>query len=189
MSKSRPMLDVDDMTEALTEKKNRNGYNSKMYKAQSDEHKAEQLSKLVAKATTGLNNYQSRVTIDFTDIESVKQRTEAYLTACGNSGTFPTMQGLAVYGYGMSRQYLNSYLASNPSTSATKYINMVRDAIADITVNSALFNNADATMSIFVLKNNHSFTDHIEIQPTQVEDKPKLSAEEIAERYRDILED
>lgn len=156
----------------------------KLYKALSDEHKTQKLQEDIAIKTDFLFKANKRSPVDFNNLQDVQQRTEEYLTACASVGAFPSVMGLANFAFGTSRQRLYWWLKHHPDSETSKFIDCTRDVIADILASAALQRNADAVMSIFILKNNHGFADRVEIEPvTQQSTEPVLDREELLKRY------
>ena len=163
-NRNRPVNDVPTMTRALVAEKERNSYSRKLYKTQSDAHKSDQLQADIANRITALQETTQREKVDFANLAQVQERTFLYLEACRAASVFPSVQGLATHGYGISRQALNQYLLSH-NNATTDFIEITKDVIADILTNASLFNNANPISVIFQLKNSHAFADRVEIQP------------------------
>lgn len=160
------------------------GYARKLYKAEADAHKAEELQKDIQSKTDLLYVASGQGKVNFNDLEDVKRRTRTYLDACAATGTFPSMMGLASYGYGISRQSLYWKMKNNPESESTKFIDRVRDLIADVLTSAALKRNADNVTTIFILKNGLGFSDRVELEAvTQQKETPVFDAEEIMKRY------
>ena len=160
--KNTQLKTVEEMATELSESKSKSGYSKKIYKAESDEHKGEVLSNDIQNHITELTKSRQKGKVNFFDLEEVERRTIEYLTACSISETFPSVMGLSVQAYGVSRQALNQYLNSHDNE-VTAYINIVKDMIADILTNASLYNNANATQVIFQLKNHFGHSDVVEM--------------------------
>ena len=182
---------VSEMSEALTEHKNRDGYCRKIYKQQSDEHKGEELSAAMLDQVQALKATVKRGPIDWNDLEQVKQRTYAYMEACADAQVYPSVMGLSVQAFGVSRQALNRFLTKYPDTPAARFISMAKDAFADVLVNASLFRNADPVSTIFQLKNHFEHTDKLQVEPVQQMDPlgAQMTAAEIQAKYQDMIED
>ena len=182
-NRNRPVNDLPTMTQALVAEKERNGYSKKLYKSQSDAHKGDQLQTDIANRIVALQETTGREKVDFANLEQVKERTYLYLEACREASVFPSVMGLAVHGFGVSRQALNQYLLKN-NNATTDFIELTKDVIADILTNASLYNNANTIASIFQLKNSHAFSDKVEIQAvaphTELQD---YSIDDIRTRY------
>lgn len=187
---------IPEMSEALTQHKSRDGYTGKIYKAQADEHKGDVLTADLEHSISEMQKADRRGPIDWNDLEQVKSRTYDYLTACATSQVFPSMMGLSIYGYGMSRQAVNKYLVKYPDSPAAKFVSMAKDLIADTLTNAALFRNADPVSVIFQLKNHFNHYDKLQVEPVPqntdllapVTD-PEERKRRIMERYADLIVD
>lgn len=184
--KSLPEMEADMIQDLATasEKKRR------IYKTESEEFKKEQLATDMESAIETISN-RTRVKVNFKDPEDVRQRISDYFTACGHTGRFPSIQGLASYGFGISRQALNQWRLrkENAGSETARLIDIAADMIADTLTNQSLHNNANPVMSLFQLKNNHSFADRVEVQSIPYEDEyDHVSMEELKERYRLLMD-
>ena len=135
---------VPEMSDALARHKGRDGYTQKIYKAQADQHKGNQLSEDIN-----------------THIEKLN------LLACSEAQIYPSVMGLATFGFGISRQALNRWLSRNIESEAAQFILEVKDVMADVLTNAALYRNADAAMAIFQLKNHFEHADAVQIEIPQ----------------------
>jgi len=154
---------IEEMAENITKHRNKSGYTQKLYKAQSDTHKGEELAKAIWNKRAALETISKRESVDFLNLEQVQQRTLDYLDACIIAENYPSFMGLATEGYGISRQALNQYLLAH-NNPVTDYIRIVKDSIADILTNASLYNNANAIAVIFQLKNHFEHADRIEVR-------------------------
>lgn len=161
------MTPYSDMVAALEEHKNLNGHTKKVYKVQSDEHKGELLQADIDNRISALKDFCNRGKIDFGDFEQVKRRTFEYLEACKEACVYPSVMGLSVHGFGISRQRLSKFLKDKPNSQVAEFIECVKDLMADVLTNAALYRNADATSVIFQLKNHFGHSDRLEIEPVQ----------------------
>lgn len=166
----RSMLPRSEMVAALEAHKGKNGYTRKMYKAQSDEHKSDLLQADIENRISTLKGSCNRGKINFDDFEMVKSRTFEYLEACKEACVYPSVMGLAVHGFGISRQRLSKFLSERPNSPAAEFIETVKDVMADILTNAALYRNADSVQVIFQLKNHFGHSDRLEIEPVQKQD-------------------
>lgn len=142
--------------------------NSK-YPEISAEVKAEALASDIKFQTKGLLAAAGRGRVDFHDLEDVKKRTREYFTACAEAegAVIPSFLGLCTHGFGISRSATYKYLATHSGEPAAEFIEMTRDALADILCSAALRRDADNSTAIFVLKNCHNFVDRVEVTPVQ----------------------
>lgn len=184
MSEPRGMTPTEEMADVLAaEKMNAKGSPKRLYKQQSDEHKGQLLQMDIANKREVLKATAKRGKVDFSNLEQVQARTLAYMEACERSGTFPTVMGLAVHGYGVSRQALNQYLLSH-NNATSDFIALVKDTFADILTNASLYNNVNAIQAIFQLKNHFGHTDKVEIAPATPERNDRdYDPEDIRRRY------
>lgn len=160
--KNKDLLPSEALAAELTAQKSSKG-RSKIYKELSDEHRAEIISADVRRKAEAIKRCCRKV--DLSDLSQVKERTQDYLTACAESGTIPNVLGLASYGFGCSRQWLNEYMRTHPDSETTEYLETLKDMFADTLINASLGRVADSTMGIFVLKNCAGFRDRFEIEP------------------------
>ena len=158
-------MNTDEMTRALVAHKQRDGYTSKIYKAEADKLRTEAISADISNHAKQLKEVERGGKVDFGNFEDVKDRTYKYLEACANAAAFPSVMGLASVGFGVSRQALNAYISRNPDTIVTEFLLETKDLIADVLTNAALHRNADATSVIFQLKNHYGHVDAVAVEP------------------------
>lgn len=174
---------VESMAEALAADKSRNGSSRKIYKVESDAHKNEQISLSITNRNNALRNAINAPKVDLSNTQEVQERTHAYFEACSMSSCFPSVMGLSA-ALGCSRQNLNRWLLSHAEHPSANVINMAKDVMADLLVDSSLHNNSNPVMSIFVLKNNHGFADRVEVAPiTPERNDSEYDPEDIRRRY------
>lgn len=165
----REIKPLKEMTEDIIAEKEKNGYSKRLYKPNgnykivSDEHKGETLANSIMQQARGLLESEERGRVNFSNYDDVRARTYNYFTACAQAETYPSVMGLAVHGFGISRQALNQFLKSNPQSAAAEFINRAKDVMADILTNASLYNNANAVQALFQLKNHFGHYDKIEI--------------------------
>lgn len=153
------------MTQALAERPNRR----LNYKQESDVHKGEMLAANIQTTIEALERTANRERVNLCDVDQVKARTLEYLQACKTAEVFPSVMGLAAFGFGYSRQGLNKFLRQHPNEVSAQFIEMAKDTFADVLTNQSLYRNADAAQAIFQLKNHNDFADRLEIQPVAPE--------------------
>ena len=158
-------MNTDEMTRALMAHKQRDGYTSKIYKAEADNLRTEAISADISSHAKQLKEVERGGKVDFTNFEDVKDRTYRYLEACADASAFPSVMGLASLAFGVSRQALNAYISRNPDAIVTEFLLETKDLIADVLTNAALQRNADATSVIFQLKNHYGHVDTVAIEP------------------------
>lgn len=191
---ARTIKTVPEMTEELAIEKSKNGYTQRLYKsnykAVSDEHKNEVLTADIMQRVQDLKQSKGKQRVDFNNLEDVEQRTYDYFEACAAAGVYPSVMGLAVHGFGISRQALNQYINAHPHTPQTDFILKAKDMMADILTNESLKNNANAVQVIFQLKNHFEHSDKIELQPVQEDPLgPMRDPKEISEKYGFLYDD
>lgn len=183
------MADKAKQIEAIQDKiradKDKNGYSRKIYKIESEDYKKEALSKEIASRLPAAS--ADVKSVDLSNLQDVSDRTQIYLEACANEGAYPSVMGLAVYGFGISRQALNQYMLRNPNSKTTDYLHRVKDIMADILTDQSLKNNCNPVQAIFQLKNHFAHTDKVEVELPPADILGELpTAQEIIERYSDL---
>lgn len=157
-----------------------------LYKSDADSFKKTELAANIAHAIANISSESTRV--DFSNINDVRKRIVDYFNACSQAGVYPSVQGLASYGFGISRQALNQWRnrSINRGSEVGNLIDKACDMIADLLVNQSLHNNANPILTIFSLKNSHGFADRVEIEavPSDVLDNGHVkSDEELRRKY------
>lgn len=137
---------------------------SKLYKEMSDLHKGDMLGDDIASKRDILQAAFERGRVNLSNVAEVQEMTYRYMEACQRAKVFPTVMGLST-AFGMSRRRLNKYMADNSESETARFLETVKDVFADVMSNAALFRNADAATTIFILKNCAGFADRIEIEP------------------------
>lgn len=182
--KEKPCISGDREPLGALLSEHKAGYARKLYKSPSGAHKTAEIQKNIAEKTGFLYESSKRRPVDLNSLEDVQNRTREYLDACTETGTFPSLMGLAAYGFGMSRRTLYWHLKNHPETESSRFIDRVRDLIADVLASAALNRHADNVTSIFVLKNGLGFSDRLEVEPvTPQKDENAYSAEDLMKRY------
>ena len=185
----RAIKTVPEMTQELVAEKEKSGYTRRIYKAAADEHKGEVLQQDILAQVNALQATESRGKVDFKNLAQVRQRTYDYLNACAAAEVYPSVMGLAVHGFGVSRQALNQYLMKHDDET-TDFIMRTKDVMADILTNSSLYNNANAIQVVFQLKNHFQHADRVEIEAVPQKLEPETpSYEEIAAKYAELPDD
>lgn len=179
---------IDDrisvMAEALASDRDTHPGRKKLYKAESDSHKAELLSADIGNTADMLKAAAKRNRIDLNDTVEVAQRVDDYLRSCAAAGTFPTVLGLSSFALGCSRQHVRQWMIAHPQHETTKFLEMAFDSFASVLLNAGLFGNAAPILTIFELKNNHAYRDQIQLEPVQHEPmRDEYDPEEIKRRY------
>ena len=133
------------------------------YKALSADVKDESLTTDIQFRISQLSG--KRNTVDLHNVDDLRQRTIDYLSACSTASVIPTMQGLCVHGYGYSRQHVYKTMSSSAGTPESRFFETISDMFADILSNQGLKGNANSILSIFLMKNNHGFSDTYRLEP------------------------
>ena len=187
----RKIQPITEMAEAMSEQVANGKRTKDIYKVQAEQFKAEQLSQDIGRAVYALSQPEAEAErVDFSSVEDVRRRIVDYLRACQLSGVYPSVQGLASFGFGISRQALNQWLRrdKNRGSEVAQLIERACDMFADVLTNQSLHNNANGIQALFQLKNNHAFADRLEIEPIYDKaEEESMSKEEleqwIMERY------
>ena len=164
----RTIQPIEEMAEAMSEQVASGKRTRDIYKVQAEQFKAEQLSADIGRAVYALSQPEAEAErVDLNNAEDVRRRIVDYLRACQLSGTYPSVQGLASFGFGISRQALNQWRQrdKNKGSESAALISRACDMFADILTNQSLHNNANPVQALFQMKNNHGFADKIEIEP------------------------
>lgn len=183
----RALQTIPEMTDQLIQEiNNGSGKKRMIYKTEAEEFKKGELANDISRAINAIAEDRERV--DFSNIADVKQRITDYFSACAAAGVYPSVQGLASYGFGISRQALNQWRNrnNNRGSEVSLLIDRACDMMADILTNQSLHNNANPVQSLFQLKNNHSFADRVEIEPVtdnSFERSPEVTIEYLQQKY------
>lgn len=135
---------------------------SRLYKAASAQFVDEQLSALINKTAAELAEIATAEPISLADTGKVKERTMLYLKACEESACFPSVVGLA-RSMGLSRQTLYDCIWRRSPAATAAWLEMCRDAFSDILGESALRNNCNSIVSIFLQKAVYGLRESVEI--------------------------
>ena len=179
---SREMKPLDEVTNALAEHKRTNRARTPIYAERASAERDTIISRSVENQIAALRKAKPK--IDWNNLEQVKARALLYLEACAKSQSVPSVMGLAVHGFGVSRQALNEWIKQHPDSETADFIKRVKDCIADSLTDSSLHNSVNPIMAIFQLKNHHEHSDRVEIEPVpHVPVETEFSAEDIRKRY------
>ena len=179
----------EEMTETMEEARE-NGLaltkGNSIYKQQAGEYKKGELSTLLQAKTQELVEVATREKVSLSDSEEVKRRTIVYLRACEETSTFPSALGLA-RSLGYSDRALRNWRNKQPLSETAQWLEMFNDLCADVLNQSALDNNANSIVAIFLNKAMYGFreTNELVLTPntSQLEEEAAYSAEEIRKRY------
>lgn len=157
-----------------------------VYKIESGEYQEAKLRELISMNIKDLAELATKERVSLDDVNEVKQRTVYYMKACEESGTFPSSLGLA-RSLGYSDRALRHWRSKQPYTKTAQWLEMVSDMCADILSQSALKNNANNIMAIFLNKALYELRESNELIITpnnrMNEEEITLTAEEIRSRY------
>lgn len=154
-----------------------------VYKPEADEYKEDKLKQLIAMNVEELSEIVTKKQVRLEDIEEIKCRTVFYLKACEAAGTFPSSLGLA-RSLGYSDRSLRYWRSNHPESETAQWLEMFNDLCADILNQSALKNNANNIVAIFLSKALYGFreTSEVVISPS-INEKQEIDADEIRRRY------
>ena len=151
------------------------------------EEKKQALSQDIHFSLTAIQNTIARGHVDLFSIEDVYSRTVEYFEACEKAGRYPSLMGLYSMGFGYNRSYIYTWMAKNPGTATTVFLQTVKEVIADILTNQSLKGNAQVIQAIFQLKNHFDHADKIEVRPASQENE-ELTADEVRKKYGVVIE-
>lgn len=137
-----------------------------IYKEQSDRLRNAAIGKDLESKLSLLNTVERRGKTDLHDTARVKEITGEYLERCRDDGQIPTVMGLSA-ALGISRRWLNMFMAENPSHATTAFLDVYKELSADAIAQAGLGRFISETLSIFILKNCNGWSDRIEIEATQ----------------------
>ena len=156
-----------------------------IYKKESGEYQEEKLRDLIGLNLNELGEVATKERIALEDVNEVKKRSVVYLRACQETGTFPSSLGLA-RSLGYSDRALRHWRSKQPNTETAQWLEIFNDMCADILSQSALKNNANNIMAIFLNKALYEMreTSELVVTPNQRDvDEVDYSVEDIKKRY------
>lgn len=157
-----------------------------IYKAQSGEYQEDKLKELVSMGTDGLAAFATKERVALEDLPEVQKRSIIYMKACEESGTFPSSLGLA-RSLGYSDRALRHWRSKRQNEPTAQWLEMFNELCADILGQSALKNNANGIVTIFLSKALYDFSDKSELVITPnsggIEEEVTYSADDIRKRY------
>lgn len=155
---------------------------SKLYKAESAEFVNDCISALVAKTAAELAEIATAEPVSLSDVEEVKRRTVIYLKGCEEASCIPSMAGLA-RSMGLARRSLYYCIDHEQPKDTAAWLELCKDSFSDMLAESALRNNCNAIVSIFLQKATFGMRESIEIVAKQDEPLgPIMDAEEVRRR-------
>ena len=153
---------VPEMIEAQTIAKREK---SRIYKVESAEFQKTELAALINKTAAELVDAVKNEKICISNTEAIQRQTVLYLKSCEESGTFPSMNGLArALGYSRRALYWEIDHRSTPATA--DWLEVCRDAFSDVLTESALKNNCNSIVSIFINKAVYGLRESVELIAT-----------------------
>lgn len=183
--KNLPAQTMEEMVAEGTQKRKQ----SKLYKAESAEFVNDQLSALIGKTTGELAEAATAEPVSLRDTAEVKRRTVLYMKSCEESACFPSIVGLA-RSMGLSRQALYDCIWRKSPAATAEWLEMCRDTFSDILAESALRNNCNGIVSIFLQKAVYGLRESVEIvAKTETPMGDIMSPEELARRIEGVVID
>lgn len=163
---------------------------SKLYRAQSAEFVDERLSALIARTSKELAEIADKEPVSLTNTQRVKERTMLYLKACEESSCIPSIVGLAT-SMGLSRQAIYDCIWRGSPRATAEWLELCRDTFSNVLSESALRNDCNGVVAIFLQKAVYGLRESIEIVAKQDEPLgPIMDAEELRRRIEsDVIED
>lgn len=183
ISGKNPSQTYAEMIDSTSNKRN----TSKLYKAQSLEVSDDRISETVDKVGCELSAIAtSGKRVSLNDTETVKAQSILYVKACTQTASCPSMSGWARC-MGMSRHAIYDFIRRHPDHPTSEWAMICHDAFSDILAESALRNNCNSIVSIFLQKAMYGMNDNPATMPVIITDQSdELTAEEIARKYSDI---
>lgn len=179
----------EEMTDAMEDSKAKGlatHHGNSIYKEKSGEYQEDKLKALVAAKTEELADVATKEKVSLENVSDVQKRTIVYLRACEETGTFPSMLGLA-RALGYSRRSLSLWIQKKGNTPTGQWLEMFSDTCADVLTQSALKNNANSIVSIFLSKSMYGLreTDELIITPNKadIENEDSYDTAAIKSRY------
>lgn len=180
---------MDEMLESMNEAKEKGlsvRKGQSIYKKESGEYQEEKLKDLISLSISDLAEYATKEKVALEDLSEIQRRSLLYLKACEESGTFPSSLGLA-RSLGYSDRALRYWRNKQPHTETAQWLEMFNEICADILSQSALKNNANNIMAIFLNKALYDFRETSELvltpNSTALDGENQYSADEIRRRY------
>ena len=141
---------------------------SKVYKQQSKEITDKSISDIVSRGLAEIELSDNVDKIDMSDVNMVKETSKCYLKACANSATLPTMAGFA-RACGVNRGTLYHWMNKRNDTETGQWIRTLQGLFSDALAESALRNDTNPIVSIFLLKSLYGLQDRNVVEVSQVQ--------------------
>ena len=139
------IMTQDEMIELGKQKRTE----SKIYKGEAMQLTDEAISRIVNRGLAEIIN-ADRQKIDFNDPEMVKAVSKAYIKACADTSTLPSIAGLA-RAMGCHRGALYHWM-KRKDTETRRWLLMCQDLFSDLLSEGALKNNINGIVGIFLMK-------------------------------------
>lgn len=162
---------------------------SKLYKAESAEFVNDCISALVAKTTSELAEIATAEPVSLSDVEEVQRRTVIYLKGCEAASCMPSMAGLA-RSMGLARRSLYYCIDHQQPQKTAAWLELCRDSFSDMLAETALRNNCNGIVAIFLQKSIYGLRESLEIVAKQETPLgPILEDDELKKRIEANLAD
>lgn len=158
--KNKPGMTYSEMVTMETEKKG-----SRIYKEEAGEYVDTQISDRVARIGGEFLKSATAEPVSLRDLPDIQKRTMAYLSACQEASSIPSLQGLA-RALGLSRQAVYDCLQRESPAEAARWLGMFRDCCSDILQESSLRNDCNSIVAIFIQKSQYQWRESLEIVTT-----------------------
>lgn len=156
--KNLPSQSMDEMIETGRQQRQ----SSKLYKAQSAEFSEHRISELIGKTTKELGEVAKTEPISLSDTEKVRERTLLYLRACQEAAVLPSIAGLA-RSMGLARRSLYHCIENRSPAATADWLEICRDAFSDVLSDTALRNDCNSIVAIFLQKALYGLRESVEI--------------------------
>ena len=156
--KNLPAQSMPEMVEAARQTRQ----SSKLYKAQSAEFSEKRIAELISKTTKELGEVAKTEPVSLSDTSKVQERTLLYLRACQDAAALPSMAGLA-RSMGLRRRSLYHCIETNSPAATAHWLEVCRDAFSDVLSDTALRNDCNSIVAIFLQKAQFGLRETVEI--------------------------
>ena len=161
--------------------------NSRLYSRTADG--AEVVQALVSRLAEELMENPQK--IDLRNEALIVKVAVAYVSSCAKAGTIPSKIGLC-RAMGVSRQAVDYFLSRHGDEPSAERLRLIFDSFAEMLNSAALASACHPIVSIFLSKALYGYRDTLSVE-TEYKIDPlnpyKVSAAEIAEKYRNLLPD
>lgn len=184
MKPRNPIMSYSEMCE-MNEQTAKNRLYSK------DADASERISAMISDTKASIERMpKERISLNNTEL--VRSTALMYLTSCDATGCLPSKIGLA-RACGISRTALDDFMAKNPTSRTTEFLETFFDACAELLSNAALIGGVHPIFGIFVAKAIYKWKDvqQVEVVNTRdaLHDSSDLTAAEVAQKYAELPED